>query len=314
MAQIDRNNDTLTVVAGIEVGHCSDPIALTGCTVLLCRQGGGAVGAVELVGGATGTRNLDPLLPGHGSDRIHGICLAGGSNFGLGAVDGVLTYLRDQGVGVEFGGLFIPLVPGAILFDLPIGEPVPPTPQMGLAAAQQASDGPVEQGAVGAGTGATVGNLGKHMPGGLGSSGTLLDPELAVGALVAVNCMGDVTDPETGQRVAGARTEDGAGWLDSDAHLLRTGLVPVGGWNTTLAVVATNAALSREELGLVARMAAGALHRCIAPAATNVDGDVVFALSTGVDAPPAGEPDLHRIGVAARRQLERAIVRAVTSS
>lgn len=300
---------------GVLVGHATDADAKTGCTVVLCTRPGGATGAVELVGGATGTRNLDPLLPGHGSDRIHGICLSGGSNFGLGAVDGVLTHLRDQGVGVEFGGLHIPLVPSAILFDLPHGAPVAPGPAMGAAAAAAAAAAAVEQGRVGAGAGATVGNLGVHMPGGVGSAAIVLpggsgDPDVMVGALCVVNCMGDVHDPDTGGRVAGARTEDGQGWLDSDAHILTHGLVPVAGWNTTLAVIATNARLGREELSCVARMAASALHRCITPVATNVDGDVLFALSTAPDNGP--EADLHRIGVAARRCLERAIVRAVS--
>lgn len=302
-------NDTLTRVPGIEVGHASDYDAQTGCTAILTVRPGGATGAVALVGGATGTRNLDPLLPGHGSDRVHGICLSGGSNFGLAAVDGVLQQLRSQGVGIEFGGLHIPLVPGAILFDLPHGKPIAPGPEMGAAAAVAASSEPVAQGRVGAGTGATVGNLGKHMPGGLGSAAIELQPGLVVGALVAVNCMGDVHDPATGERIAGARVEEGDDWLDTDTHVFENGLVPAAGWNTTLAVVATNARLSRDALSVVSRMAASALHRCITPVATNVDGDVVFALSTAPDDGP--EVDLHRIGVAARRALERAIVRAV---
>jgi len=182
---------------------------------------------------------------------------------------------------------------------------------MGEAAARAAGSGPVEEGRVGAGTGATVGNLGQSMPGGIGSAGDVLPDGLAVGALAAVNCFGDVRDPETNEMVAGALRPDGS-WMDTAAVIRARGLPlrpppsqPEG--NTTLCVVATNARLSREELGVVTRICAGALHRCISPVATNVDGDVVFGLSAGEQ---SAEP--HRVALIAKELLERSIVRAVT--
>ena len=201
----------LTDIPRIRVGHASDFDALTGCTVILCD--GGAVAGVDIRGSATGTSEMDVMSPGHVTDRIHAVVFAGGSAFGLEAASGVRRFLEKKGVGFDTGAAKVPIVPCAILYDLGIGKPnVRPTREMGEAAANAATADAVKEGCVGAGTGATVGKLvagmRQAMKSGIGSATVVLEGPLAgvsVAALVAVNAVGDIRDPQTGALIAGAR-------------------------------------------------------------------------------------------------------------
>ena len=221
----------LTDIPGIRVGHVSDYEAMTGCTAILCEQG--AVGGVDIRGSASGTEETPTLDPAHVADRVHGVLLAGGSAFGLEAASGVRRYLTRRGVGFAFGGEHVPIVPAAILFDLGLGKSNRhPDLAMGEAAAAAATDGPVAEGAAGAGTGATVGKiLGmKHaMKSGLGSATVELDRGVLVASLVAVNAWGDVRDPSSGKIIAGARrAPEAQEFLDTAAHMKRHS-APAGG-------------------------------------------------------------------------------------
>jgi L-aminopeptidase/D-esterase-like protein len=305
----------LTDIPGIRVGHVSDYEALTGCTAILCEQG--AVGGVDIRGSASGTEETPALDPAHVADRVHAILLAGGSAFGLEAVSGVRRYLARRGVGFAFGGEHIPIVAGAILFDLGLGKSnAHPNLAMGEAAAAAATADPVAEGAVGAGTGATVGKiLGmKHaMKSGIGSVTLELDGGALVASLVAVNAMGDVRDPASGKIIAGARkAPDGREFLDTAAYMKHHGVFPGGAVtprNTTLAVVATNARLTKLQARKLAEFGSLGMARAICPVNTMVDGDIVFALSVG----PL-EADINSLGVAAAEAVAEAIVRAVRSA
>lgn len=303
---------TLTSVPGLRVGHADDAGARTGCTVVL----GPFRGAVAVRGMATGTRELDALDPSHVVPRCDAILLTGGSAFGLGAADGVMAWLEERGRGFPTSAARVPIVPAAVLYDLAVGDgSVRPGPAMGRAAVEAAHEGPVEEGPVGAGRGATVGKLrggGTGDPSGIGSRADDRDGP-AVGALAAVNAFGDVVDAG-GRILAGARDDDG-GFLDTD-RALREGVEPAGfggapGENTTLAVVATDAPLDRTALGVVARQAADGLARRVRPAATPFDGDVVFALSTAEEGRPTTPIEVTRVAVRAARALEEAVERAV---
>lgn len=303
---------TLTSVPGLRVGHAGDAAVRTGCTVVL----GPFRAAVAVRGMATGTREIDALDPSHVVPRCDALLLTGGSAFGLAAADGVMAWLEERGRGFPTSAATVPIVPTAVLYDLSVGDPsVRPGPAMGRSAADAAHDGPVEEGAVGAGTGASVGKLrggGTGDPSGVGSWADDLEGP-SVGALAAVNAFGDVVD-EGGRILAGARDEAGD-FLDTE-RALREGTAPEGfggepGENTTLAVVATDAPLDRTALGKVARLAADGLARRVRPAATPFDGDVVFAVSTAEEARPASPVEVTRVGVRAARALERAIERAV---
>lgn len=303
----------LTDIPGIRVGHASNYDALTGCTVILCEAG--AAAGVDVRGSASGTEELEVLNPLHVAERIHGVVLAGGSAFGLEAISGVRRFLESKGVGLDTGVAKVPLVPGAILFDLGIGKAhIRPNREMGEAAAAAATDGPVTEGAVGAGTGATVGKLlgMKHaMKGGIGSWTVALEGPFAgvkVSALAAVNALGDVRDPATGRIIAGARRAPGnMEFIDTAAAMLkggRAGLSPGG--NTTLVVVATNARLTKVQAKKLAQFAQIGLGRTLSPANTMFDGDTVFALSAG-DA----KADINALGVAAMEATAAAILRGV---
>ncbi len=302
-------NGTITDVPGIRVGHWTDLEAATGCTVVLCE--GGAVAGVDVRGLAPGTRETDLLRPGHLVQQVHAVVLSGGSAFGLAAADGVMGYLEEHGIGFETGVARVPIVPAAILFDLIPGDPsVRPGPGEGYAACQVATDGPVEEGNVGAGTGATVGKLlgpGFMMKGGLGSASTKLGSGATVGAVVAVNALGDVVDPATGQILAGTRNPAGAGFLDTAKALQGDLSHPVLGFtSTTIGVVATDAALTKEQANVVAAMAHDGIARAIRPAHTMLDGDAIFVLSTGQT-----QADVTAVGAAAAEVVATAIVRAV---
>ena len=301
----------LTDIAGIRVGHVSDYEALTGCTAILCEQG--AVGGVDIRGSASGTEETPTLDPGHVTGQIHGLLLAGGSAFGLEAVSGVRRYLERRGIGYQFGGVRIPIVAGAILFDLGIGKPnVRPTLSMGEAAAAAATGEAVAEGCVGAGTGATVGKIlgmKQAMKSGLGSATVALPGGVMVSALAAVNALGDVRDPATGKIIAGARTAaDSQEFLNTAEYMKHRG-APAAARNTTLAVVATNARLSKVQAKKLAEFGSLGTARAIDPVNTMADGDVVFALSVG-----ALDADIDALGVAAAEAVAAAIVRAVRTA
>lgn len=303
---------TLTAVPGLEVGHAHDADARTGCTAIL----GPFRGAVEVRGQATGSRELDALSPLHVVPRCDAILLTGGSAFGLAAADGVVRWLEERGRGFETPAARVPVVPAAVLYDLGVGDAsVRPDAAMGRRAADAAGAGPVEEGAVGAGCGATVGKLRGAASADRSGLGSRADDGEgpAVAALAAVNAFGDVVD-RAGEIVAGARDEDGA-FLDTE-RTLREGEPPAGfggevGANTTLAVVATDAPLDATALGRVARQAMHGLVRRVRPAATAFDGDIVFAVSTAPASEPVAIAEVLRIGLRAQEALERSIERAV---
>jgi L-aminopeptidase/D-esterase-like protein len=300
---------SLTDIPGIRVGHVTDEDALTGCTVILCERG--AVGGVDIRGGAAGTRDLGPLDPSHIAPHVHAIMLSGGSAFGLDAAGGVMRYLEERGYGYRVGRACVPIVPSAIIFDLSIGDPrVRPTVSMGYAACEQAIAEPVAEGSVGVGTGATVGKahgIACAMKGGLGTASQSFAEGLVVAALVVVNCWGDVV--KDGEIIAGTR--DPQGGFANTAHLLRRGDLTraMRELNTTLGVVATNARFNKVELNKIAQLAHQGLTQTIAPVHTMFDGDLVFALSLGSQA-----ADLHRVGFAAADLLAQAVIRAVTQA
>lgn len=302
----------LTDIPGIRVGHVSDYDALTGCTVVLCETG--ATGGVDIRGAATGTEEMDVLRPGHITERVHGVVLAGGSAYGLEAASGVRRYLEHRGIGFSLGGPVVPIVPCAILYDLGIGKPnVRPTREMGEAAAAAATTDAVKQGAVGAGTGATVGKIlgmAQAMKSGIGSATVHLSDTLRVAALVAVNALGDVRDPHTGKLIAGARRAPNSMELaDTEAEINRGARGPSGRQNTTLAVIATNAKLSKVAASRLAEMGNLGMARTIFPVHTVFDGDLCFVLSIGNET-----ADMTALGVAAAEAVAQAIVSAVKNA
>jgi L-aminopeptidase/D-esterase-like protein len=302
----------LTDVPGVAVGHFTDTRRPTGCTAVLTEEG--AVCGVDVRGGAPGSRETALLDPVNTVAAVHGILLAGGSAFGLDAASGVMRFLEERGRGFAVGALRVPIVPAAILFDLGVGDArIRPDAAAGYAAAIGAASGPVAEGNVGAGDGATVGKLWgmEHaMKGGLGTASVRLPNGLVVAAVVAVNAVGDVRDPEGGRLLAGARSADGRSLRGSMRALIAGDAPPaVMGGNTTLAVVATNATLTKAQATRVATMAQDGLARTIEPVHTPWDGDTVFALATGRMA--ASEL---LVGALAAEVTARAIVRGIRSA
>ncbi|WP_249660657.1 P1 family peptidase [Lysinibacillus fusiformis] len=274
----------ITDVPGIKVGHRENEEGITGCTALLME--GGAVCGVDVRGSAPGTRETDALDPINEIDRVHGICLSGGSAFGLDAATGVMQFLEERGIGVDAGVAKIPIVPSAVLFDLFIGDPqARPTAQMGYEAAQAAQVGSFQNGNIGAGYGATVGKLAGPdfaMKGGLGSASIAGKDGLIAGAIVAVNAVGDVKNPNTRQILAGARNPQTGQWLDCCAYLEQHAQSEaLAGTNTTIGVVALNAKLTKAEAKKIAQLTQNALARTIYPVHTMLDGDTIFVLGTG---------------------------------
>jgi L-aminopeptidase/D-esterase-like protein len=302
----------LTDIPGILVGHATDRNAATGCTAILCPAG--ATAGVDIRGSATGSSQTDVLTPLHLNERVHGICLAGGSAFGLEAASGVVRFLAEKGIGFPTGAGVVPLVPAAILYDLGIGsKAVRPGVDMGRTAAADATDAPVAEGSVGAGTGATVGKLygyARAMKSGIGSATVWLDGDLAgvrVAALAAVNAFGDVRDPESGHILAGARTSpDGREFADMAYQLKRGASGGFSKENTTLVVVATNARLNKIEANKLAQFASIGVAKTIAPVWTTSDGDITFALSAG-----SARAGLTALGIAAAEAVATAVVRSV---
>ena len=303
----------LTDVPGIRVGHVSDYEALTGCTVVLC--GPNAVGGVDVRGSATGSCELETLSPGHVAEHVDAILLAGGSAFGLEASCGVRRALEKKGIGYRTSVARVPIVPAAILFDLGIGRAdVRPDVAMGEKAVLAATDAAVAEGNIGAGTGATVGKIlgmRQAMKSGVGSASLSLGNGVIVAALVVVNAVGDVIDPTTAKVVAGARkSPDSKEFIDAAASL-RHGIrepAPFRG-NTTLAIVATNAALDRVQTNKLAAMASLGVARTISPVNTMSDGDITFAISQGKE-----KASVNAVGAAAAEALAQAVLRAVRAA
>jgi L-aminopeptidase/D-esterase-like protein len=307
----------LTEVHGIKVGHYTLTERPTGCTVILV-DGEGVPGGVSQRGGAPGTRETDLLNPLNMVDKVNAVVLSGGSAYGLEAATGTVRWLEERNMGWRVGSGVVPIVPGAILMDLGFGgnPKIRPAADCGYKAADAAASGPVVEGNVGAGTGATVGKMGGgSMKGGIGSAAITLPNGLVVAAIVAVNAVGDIIDPETGKVVAGVRTEDGRSLADV-RKLLRTGAIgrrpqPRAGENTTIGLVATNARLTKTEINRVAVMADDGFARAINPSHTTGDGDTVFALATGRW---QGEANVSMVGALAAEAMAEAIVRAVSKA
>ena len=307
-------SDAITDVAGIEVGHHTDSRRPTGCTVIITRAG--AVAGVDVRGAAPGTRETDLLHPSNLVDRVHAILLAGGSAWGLDAASGVMRWLEENAIGLPVGFGLVPIVPAAVLFDLPVGDArIRPDAAAGYAACMAAGPQPPAQGSVGAGAGALVGKifgLSQAMRGGIGTASITVDG-ITVGAIVACNAVGDVMDPNTGQVLAGARTPDGRSLLNSRNALL-AGLAPqplLAGTNTTIGVVATDAILTKAQAHRLAQVAHDGLARSINPVHTMSDGDTLFALGTGKAGKTAG---MLLLSTLAAEVTARAVVRAVLAA
>ncbi len=303
----------LTDVPGILVGHITDLDAMTGCTVILC--GSNALGGVDIRGSATGSVELDALHPGHVASNVHAIVLAGGSAFGLEASCGVRRILERRKVGFDTGVTHVPIVPGAVLYDLPLGKAdVRPGREMGEKAVEAATDGVVAEGNVGAGTGASVGKLfgmGQAMKSGIGSASLTLGSGAMVAALVVVNAFGDVIDPASNRILAGARVSATSREFADSAAALRHASVQSPGFrgNTTLAVVATNVRLDRVQTNKLAALASIGVTRTISPVNTMSDGDITFALSLGSE-----QASVDSVGAAASEVLAMAVLRAVRAA
>ncbi|HSR47189.1 MAG TPA: P1 family peptidase [Anaerolineales bacterium] len=313
-------HDAITDVPGIRVGHADDPEALTGCTVILCERGG--VGGVDQRGGAPGTRETDALRPMHLVQKLHAVLLAGGSAFGLDAAGGVMRYLEERKVGFNTRSARVPIVPAAILFDLNLGKgDIRPDAAMAYRACVGATTSRPAQGNVGVGMGASVGKLlglAGATKSGVGTASVHLGGGLVVGALIAVNALGDVVDPKTGEILAGLRPVragplrlGGRGPFADSLNVLqsavgRTVLRFASRGNTVIGVVATNGRLDKEQANKVAQMAHDGIARVVRPAHTMLDGDTLFAVSTG-----RVRSDVNVIGAWATEVVARAIVHAV---
>ena len=305
---------SLIDVPGIRVGHYTMPERPTGCTVVLCEREG-AVAGVDVRGSAPGTRETDLLSPTNLVERVNAILLSGGSAYGLDAATGVMRYLEEHHSGFHIGQGVVPIVPAAILSDLGVGDfHIRPNADAGYRACQAAiSSGTLAEGSVGAGAGATVGKMfgaAGAMKSGIGTASvTLGETGIVVGALVAVNATGDVRYPGSGEILAGARVVDGNGFRDTMAALLAgEKVLAQPGANTTIGVVATNAAFSKVQMTKIAQMTQDGYARAINPVHTMHDGDTVFALSTGAARVAAEET---AVGAIAAEVMQRAIVRAV---
>ena len=312
---VNSANGSMVDVPGLRVGHYTLTERLTGCSVVLAPEG--AVGAVDVRGAAPGTRETDLLDPANLVDKVHAVLLSGGSAFGLDAATGVVRWLEEHHIGFETGYGRVPIVPAAVLFDLPVvrmgdNPKARPGAEAGYAACEAASTATPAAGNVGAGSGACVGKLfglDRCMKGGIGNASVRVGPWV-VGALVACNAVGDVIDPATGQVLAGARTADGQHLLDTQRALLNgeRGNRPLPGTNTTIGVVATNATLTKAQAKRLAMSAHDGLARSIRPAHTTLDGDTLFAMATGTETSPA---DLMLLTVMAAEATAMAAVDAI---
>jgi L-aminopeptidase/D-esterase-like protein len=312
--------NSITDVPGILVGQEQDIDALTGCTVILCKDG--AVGGIDQRGGAPGTRETDLLRPVHLVEKVNAVLLAGGSAFGLDAATGVVKFLEEQGAGFNSGVVRVPIVPAAVLFDLDIGRPdVRPNAEMAYKACLNASRQAPLQGNFGAGCGATVGKMlgiGQAVKSGIGTASMEIGSGIIVGAIVAMNAFGDVIDPDNGRIIAGARTiskgpvKIGSEEIFADTLKIMRSIIGraafgfISHHNTVIGTIATNAGLNKEEINKVAQMAHDGLARTVKPAHTMFDGDTIFALSTGNK-----KADVNIVGTFAAEVFSAAVLNAI---
>ncbi len=307
----------ITKVHGIRVGQAQNEKAKTGVTVVLGPREG-AMAGVSVRGGAPGTRETDVLRPGNLVEVAHAVVLTGGSAFGLAAADGVMRFLAQAGIGIDMGVARVPIVPAAVLFDLSVGEAgAAPDAAMGRAAVTAAGKG-LQQGAYGAGCGCTVGKLVQNaMPhqGGIGSASLTLPEGVTVGAIIAVNAVGDVYDAASGRCLASARMSDGTavlaeGLLKGAAPAPHQVRIPPPGTNTTIGVVAVDCKLSKDQATRLADVAHGGLARAIRPSHTQMDGDTIFALGTER---LLREVNFVKLCAAAQEVCARAVANAILS-
>jgi L-aminopeptidase/D-esterase-like protein len=304
---------SITDVPGIKVGHYTLKTRPTGCTVVLCEDG--AVAGVDVRGSAPGTRETDLLNPINMVQQIQAVMLSGGSAYGLDTATGAMRYLEEHGQGFKIGTGVVPIVPAAILMDLGVGDfKIRPNADSGYEACLAASTNPVEQGNVGAGAGATIGKtFGQQfaMKAGIGSASVKIgNTGIVVGAIVAVNAVGDVVNPKTGRIVAGARAANGRGFRDAMTEIMHGYRVELAtAANTTIGVVATNAALEKVQIAKVAQMTHDGYARAINPVHTPGDGDTIFAMATGKSSVKVNHG---MIGAIAAEVMSQAIIRAAT--
>lgn len=301
-----------TDIEGIKVGNAQDFDGGTGCTIIICEEG--ATAGVDVRGGSPGTRETDLLDPQNLVDKAHAVVLSGGSAFGLDAASGVMKYLEERDIGFDVQVTKVPIVLGAVLFDLTVGDyKVRPNLEMGYQACLNATDRECPNGNIGAGTGATVGKfLGpeRAMKGGLGSY-TVQVGDLKVGAIVAVNALGDIIDPETGEILAGLLDEKGEKLIGTENEMLKVynEKKNLFSGNTTIGLVVTNGKLTKAEANKLASMAHNGYGRAMRPAHSIFDGDTIFTMATG-----KVEADINVIGFLSARVMERAIVNAIKSA
>lgn len=308
-------NDTLTAISGITVGHAALEKAPGGCTVILTETG--ATAGVDVRGGAPGTYGTDTLNPLNLVDRVHGIFFTGGSAFGMSVAEGMRNYLKGQGIGFDSGHGLIPIVAGAVIFDLGINNTgLHPDAALGREACTKASSAPVQEGCVGAGTGASVGKLyglQQAMKSGLGSACIKASSGVEVAALMVVNAFGDIVDPAMNRPIAGCRkSQDSLELLGAEKQLHNLKVLRgfPAGQNTVVGAVATNARLNKTQLTKVAQMAHDGLARTVYPAHTQYDGDTIFSLSCG----DLGGVEVSVVGSLAAQATAMAILRAVRRS
>jgi len=305
-------NCSIKDVSGIQVGHAQNWEAGTGCTVIIIEKG--AVAGVDVRGGAPGTRETDLLDPVNLVQKIHAIYLAGGSAFGLDGAAGVMRFLEEKAIGFETGVVKIPIVPGAVIFDLSVGDPsIRPDREMGYQACLDSKDQTVREGCIGAGTGATVGKyygISRCMKGGLGTASIQIG-DLVVGALAVVNAFGDIVDPETGNILAGTLNTEKNLFADTNQLIMNRVSMESAPFiqNTTLGVIATNADLSKADAKRLSMSAHDGFTRCVSPSHTIYDGDVIFSLATG-----DVKADLNQLNILSVHVISLAVQRAILKS
>lgn len=301
-----------TDIEGIKVGNAQDVEGGTGCTVVICEEG--AIAGVDVRGGSPGTRETDLLNPQNLVEKIHSVMLTGGSAFGLDAASGAMEYLEEKGIGFDVQVTKVPIVCSAVLFDLVVGDyKVRPDKKMGYEACRMATDKDCPSGNIGAGTGATVGKffgIDRAMKGGLGSYGMQVG-DLKVGAIVAVNALGDIINPETGEILAGLLDENKKSLIGTEKEMLKkyNENKNIFSGNTTIGVVATNGKFNKSQMNKIASMAHNGYGRTMRPAHSIFDGDTIFTMATG-----KVEADINVVGFLAAEVMEKAIIDAIKSA